>query len=415
MKKRILALSLAAAMVVGALASCTTKEEVVSSAVETRDVSLVLWGPEADLDFLKEVSSDFAKTYADEHDDVSSVSIDVKIVGEDKSSNEALKDINAAADVFGVPGDQTAQLADAKAIYAMPEDVVKEIKDLVGESTAAKTFYNGNYYGFPYSPNTACALYYNKNLFNEDEVKDLNVMLEKDLGDTKVIGVDSNAFLSSCWFFTAGGELYTNSNRDYCTFDSDECVEMMKFVQANASKMYKGSTEDAAGLLKDGKLAAWFDGSWNASKVVDALGDNVAVTVMPKVKVNDKEYQMTCFGGVKYYAVNAASKEPEVAIALAQYLSSADVQLKKYEDKLAKDELAIPTALSLIENDTIKSNPAIAAYMKQGEMIVVQEPVIPQDWWGDFGALYSDIFDGKISADNIKAEITKHIESWKTM
>ena len=45
MKKRILALSLAAAMLVGAMASCNAKEEVVSSqAVEARDISLTLWG-----------------------------------------------------------------------------------------------------------------------------------------------------------------------------------------------------------------------------------------------------------------------------------------------------------------------------------------------------------------------------------
>ena len=51
MKRRILALSLAAAMVVGALASCTTKTEEVSSVVETRDVKLTLWGSEQDQAF----------------------------------------------------------------------------------------------------------------------------------------------------------------------------------------------------------------------------------------------------------------------------------------------------------------------------------------------------------------------------
>lgn len=411
MKKRILALSLAAAMVVGALASCNGSETTVSSqAVEARDVSLVLWGSEADQDFLKEVSSTFATDYAAAHDDVKSITVDVKIVGEDQTATEALKDINAAADVFGVPGDQTGNLAEAKAIYAMPDSVVSEIKALVGENTAAKTFYNGSYYGFPYAPNTAQALYYNKNIFTEDDVKSLNTMLEKDIGTAKVLGIDPGAFFSSTWYFTAGAELFTNSDKSVCTFDSDDCVAMLTFVQENSAKLYKGGTDDATALLQDGSLAAYADGSWNAQKLKDALGDNFAITKLPEVTVGGKTMQMTCFGGVKFYAVNAASKEPEVAVALAQYLASPDVQLKKYEASGA-----IPTALALLDNAKVKEDPVAVAYMQQGEYIVVQEPVIPGDWWNDAMALYSDIFDGKIAAANMKAEISKHVESWKAM
>jgi len=411
MKKRILALSLAAAMVVGALASCNGSETPVSSqAVEARDVALVLWGAEQDQDFLKEVSSEFATAYAADHEAVKSVTVDVKIVGEDQSATEALKDINAAADVFGVPGDQTGALAEAKAIYPMPDALVSQIKELVGENTAAKCFYNGSYYGFPYAPNTAQALYYNKTIFTEDDVKSLNTMLEKDIGKTKVLGIDEGAFFSSTWYFTAGGELFTNSDKNVCTFDSDACVEMLTWVQENAAKLYKGGTTDACALLQDGSLAAYADGSWNAQALKDALGDNFAITKLPEVTVNGKTMQMTCFGGVKFYAVNAASKEPEVAVALAQYLASPEVQLKKYTDKGA-----VPTALSLLDNATIKSDPVAVAYMQQGEYIVVQEPVIPGDWWNDAAALYKGIFDGEYTGDQIKEEIAKHVASWKAM
>lgn len=409
MKKRILALSLASALVVGAMASCTSEKEPVSS-VEARDVALTLWGAEADQDFLKEVSADFAKSYAADHADVSSVEVTVKIVGEDQSATEALKDINAAADVFGVPGDQTAQLADAKAIYAMPEEINKKIVDLVGQSTADKTFYNGSYYGFPYSPNTAQILYYNTDFFTADEVKSLNTMFEKDNGAVKALGTETSAFHGSTWWLTAGGELFTGSDKTKCTFDSAECTEMMKFVQANAAKLYIGDEPSGTGLIKDGKLAAWLAGSWSKQAMQDAFGDKLGVAVLPTVKVGDKEYQMKCFGGVKYYAVNAASKEPEVAIALAEYLASEEVQLKKYE-KLG----SIPTALGLLENEKIKNDPITAAYMAQGENIVVQEPCIPGNWWGDAEALYKDIVNGVIKADDIQAKLTEHVESWKTM
>ncbi len=411
MKKRILALSLAAAMVIGALASCTKQETVGSSAVEARDVALVLWGSEADQAFLKEVSGDFAKTYADEHEDVKSVTVDVKIVGEDKTREEALKDLNAAADVFGVPSDQTGALVDAKGIYAMPDDIVKEIKDLVGENNAGNTYYNGSYYGFPYAPNIASALYYDTTVFTAEDVKSLNTMLEKEGVNGKVIGFADNAFQNSCWYFTAGAELFTKSDKSICTFDSDECAAMLEFVQNNAEKMYYGSGENAVNLIKDGGLVGWFDGSWNVQAMKDTFGDKYGVACLPTVTVDGKDYQMKCFGGVKYYAVNAASKEPEVAIALAQYLASPDVQLKKFEQLSA-----IPTALALLENDEIKGDPTAMAYLQQGANVVVQEPVIPGDWWGDAAALFKSIFDGDIKGrDAIKEEVAKHVETWKNM
>lgn len=411
MKKRILALSLASALVVGAMASCQTEKKVESSSVETREVALTLWGAEADQDFLKEVSSDFAKKYVDEHADVTKLTIDVKIVGEDQSATEALKDINVAADVFGVPGDQTAQLADAKAIYAMPDEVNARIVDLVGQSTADKTLYNGKYYGFPYAPNTAQCLYYNKDIFTEDDVKSLNTMLEKeDTKGAKVLGTETSAFHAATWWLSVGGELFTGSDKSVCTFDSAECVEALKFVQENAGKMWIGASDDAASMIKDGKLASWLAGSWDAAKFKDAFGDKFAIATLPTMKVGDKEYQMKCFGGVKYYAVNAATKEPEVSIALAEYLASADVQLKKYEKTGA-----IPTALSLLDNEKIKADPITSAYMAQGENIVVQEPCIPGNWWGDAEALYKDIFNGVIKADGIEAALKEHVASWKTM
>ena len=122
MKKRILALSLAAAMVVGALASCNGSETPVTSsqeAVEARDVSLVLWGSQEDQDYLKGVAADFCTKYSADHEDVKSVAIEVQVVGEDNSANEVMKDPSAAADVFGMPTDQIKRLADAKAIFAM--------------------------------------------------------------------------------------------------------------------------------------------------------------------------------------------------------------------------------------------------------------------------------------------------------
>ncbi len=412
MKKRILALSLAAAMVVGALASCNGSETPVTSsqeAVEARDVSLVLWGSQEDQDYLKGVAADFCTKYSADHEDVKSVAIEVQVVGEDNSANEVMKDPAAAADVFGMPTDQIKRLADAKAIFAMPDDVAADIKAFVGQANYDGTVYDGKSYGYPYTVNIAQALYYNTDVFTEEDVASLNKMLEKDIGDVKAFGIDAGAFHSATWYFTGGAELFTNSDKNVCTFDNDDSVAILKFVQENKDKIFiKGG--DAANMIKDGKLAAWGDGSWAVQGMKAAFGDKMGVAKMPTITVDGKDYQMKCFGGVKFYAVNAASKEPEVAIALAQFISNEENQMKRYEMRQA-----IPTAVSLQDNAKIKEDPSVKAYAEQMAFTVVQSPVIPGGWWEDSKALFESIYNGEVAADDIKAKVAEHVASWKTM
>jgi len=407
MKKRILALSLAAAMVVGALASCAKEEAVVSStATEARDVTLTMWGSNEDQAYLRSVCDKFQTEYAASHDDVKSVTIDIKAVGEDNSATEVMKDPAAAADLFGVPTDQIKRLVDAQAIFAMPDDVAAEIKAYVGDLNYGGTVYDGKCYGFPYTVNIADALYYNTDVFTEEEVKSLNTMLEKDIGDVKPFGISSSAFFCATWFFTAGAELFTNNDPSICTFDSDECVEMMKFVQENASKIYIQG--DAANLITDGGLAAWCDGSWAVQSMQKAFGDKMGCTVLPKVKVGDKEYQMKCFGGVKFYAVNANSKESNVAFELAKYIYSEENQTLRYAMRGC-----IPTAVSLQSDAAIVSDPTVKAYNDMIEFAVTQSSAIPGVWWSDAENVFKSIYEGKVAPDAIKQTLTDAVATWK--
>ena len=234
-------------------------------------------------------------------------------------------------------------------------------------------------------------------------------MLEKDIGDVKAFGIDAGAFHSATWYFTGGAELFTNSDKNVCTFDNDDSVAILKFVQENKDKIFIKSG-DAANMIKDGKLAAWGDGSWAVQGMKAAFGDKMGVAKMPTITVDGKDYQMKCFGGVKFYAVNAASKEPEVAIALAQFISNEENQLKRYEMRQA-----IPTAVSLQDNAKIKEDPSVKAYAEQMAFTVVQSPVIPGGWWDDSKALFESIYNGEVAADDIKAKVAEHVASWKTM
>ena len=378
--------------------------------------NLTLWCSENDYNLMNEASSEWAVNYKHDHPELGNFVVNIEVVGEDVTGNAVLNNPENAADVFGIPSDTTSYLANAGAIYAMPNAVVNQIKTTYGEATADLTSYNGSYYGFPYAANTALALYYDKSVFTEEDVKSLNAMLAKDGVQGKVIGNDSASFFSSTWFFTGGGELFTGSDMNVCTFDQESVAEVLEFVQNNTDKIYTGNTSDAVQAISDGSLSAYMTGSWDAASMASAFGDNLGVAMLPKVTVNGTTYQMKCFGGIKYYAVNAETNQPEAALSLAQYLASPDVQLMKYNYYLNMGQRYLPTAISLVENETIAADPVVLAYLQQGEHIVVQEPVIPSEWWGDAEALYRSIINkGVVGKNAIQAEIANHVANWKRM
>lgn len=418
MKKRILALSLAAALVVGAMASCTKTEEEVSSTVEARDITLTLWGSEADQEFLKTISSEWATKYTSENDFAKSVTVDVQIVGEDTATTEATKDLTAAADLFGVANDQLSTLVPASAIYALPDDIATEVTGVVGESSMASTLYDGKYYGFPYAPNTAEILFYNKSMYTEDEVKSLNAMLDKDLGGvTNLVADVDSAWNNMTWFATAGAKIFTGGDKTVNTLNDAKVTKMMEWLQsmgpAGAKKIVDtNSNTDAAALLKDGKAAAVMYGSWSKADFQTALGDNYGVTKLPTLTVEGvcDNQQMTCFGGSKMLCINAQSKEPEAALALAQYIISEDAQLKRFE-MVGQT----PTAVALADNEKIAADPAVAAEVAQGAFTVVNDPLGgTADIWNTNNVTVGEIFNGTTAAADIQAKLDELVATHKT-
>ena len=410
MKKRILALSLAAALVVGAMASCTPEKEPVSS-VEARDITLVMWGSEADQDFLKETSAAWAKDYAAANADVNSVTVDVQIVGEDQATTDATKDLSAAADLFGVANDQLSTLVPANAIYALPESVVSDVTKVVGESSVASTMYDGKYYGFPYAPNTAEIMFYNTSMYTADDVKSLNTMLEKELpgGATNLIADVNNAWNSMTWFATAGAKLFTGGDKTVNTLNCDEAVKMLEWLQSQGDSGTKkiaqagSGKDDAAAMLKDGKAGALFFGAWAKDAFKEALGDNYGVAELPTLTVEGvcENQHLTCFGGSKMLVINAQTKEPEAALALAQYVISEESQLKRF-----KAVGQTPTAVALATNEEIAADPAVAAEVAQGAYTVVNDPLGgTAGYWDLEKPVIYEIFTGKTAAADIKGKL----------
>lgn len=404
MKKRILALSLAAAMVVGALASCTATPTTPASSnenVEKKDVKLVMWGAQDDQAYLKEVTDAFCAQY-----DKANVTVELKVQGEDTAKDEALKDIGSAADVFGCALDQIGALSDAKAIYEIPAEGADALGQTVDMSLGK---YNGKYYGVPYIAECSSILYYNKSLLNESDVESLEGIMAADTkGATNIAFRFDSAWEDITWFATTGAKAFTDGDRTVCEWNNQDCVDMIKFIgtlKATGKVTTISDAGDLTNALKDGTIAAGVIGSWQASAIKEALGDNYGVAKMPTV--NGK--QMVTFASGKVYVINANCQAPDVAIDLIEWVTNADNQLKRFEQRSA-----LPTAGALATNATILADPTAAAELTQFGYTTPNAPIYGTvDYWSTANALILKAFNGEIPEDKVQEELDTLVKGYK--
>lgn len=87
--------------------------------------------------------------------------------------------------------------------------------------------YQGGVYGVPYAYN-GWFMYYDSSKFTEDEVKDLDVMMAKDLGDdvTNVCFQLSNSWYIPSFYYGVGGTMFGPDGTD----GSSPVISMTKRV-----------------------------------------------------------------------------------------------------------------------------------------------------------------------------------------
>ena len=161
---------------------------------------------------------------------------------------------------------------------------------------------------------------------------------------------------------------------------------------------------DGAGLagLRDGSVSAYFSGTWDASKVKEALGENWAATVAPTYTLNGEAKQIAPFGGSKAIAVNPNSAQPKAASLLAAYLATPEAQLAHYEF----NGTAPVSSKLLAENETIMADLSCSAAVDTVATVAVTQPSIPEmgSYWGAAESMAKAIVNGEVTKDNAEAK-----------
>lgn len=298
----------------------------------------VVWCPEADHEFAKQVAEDFLK----ENKDLN-LKFQFGIQGENDAATKVLTDVENAPDVFSFSSDQINKLIVGDALARIGGDRETRIKAAnTAESIDSATVTVGGEamtYAYPYTDNTYF-LYYNKSKFNEEDIKTLDGILAK-CSATEQFGYPMNdGWYNSAFFFGKGlgyevefsDQLAENKiTTDFGNEVGQQVAEAMwKYVQNPAFKADSDDSKLTSGF-QSGKIIAGVSGIWNKSSIQKYLGDNFGVAKLPTYTLGTEQVQLTAFAGYKLLGVSNHSPNRQIAHQFAEFYTNKANQIKHFE------------------------------------------------------------------------------------
>lgn len=409
MKKTISAV-ICVLLAVMTLCSCGKKNNISNDNngdTSSKTVTIKLWGSRDDQEFLKKAVENFKK-----ENTAKKWNITLAVVGEDKAQSEVLKDVSVAADVFCFASDQINELYKAGALYRITKNET-EIKSRNSDESIEAATVDGKLYAYPSSADT-CFLYYDKSLFTEDEVKSLEKIMYKDIGDKKFnFAMKMNdGWYNSAFFFTAGCTLFGEDGKDpkKCDFNSDKGLAAAEYMVDLASNSKFANYDDAkikAGFAS-GNLGSAMSGSWNSADIKKSLGDNFGVAKLPTISLDGVDKDIITMSNFKFYGVNAQTKFPEDAMDLANYLTGEEVQRLRVTEK----SYAPTNKMLRDDRELLSKNPVVMALSEQTKHSVLQTSISQiTNFWTPAEAFGTGITDGSITKANVKQRLDDFVKS----
>ena len=414
--KKIIALLLAAIMVVGLVAcGAATPSNNNNNAGGNNtgnntvtDVTLKVWGP--DLDLVENGwMATMQKKFEEAHPEYKITWI-TEVCNEGDAGTMVSTDPTAAADVYMFANDQLGGLVKAGAIQRLGGDFEAQVKNDNSQTLInTVTHTDGNLYGFPVTNNT-WFMYYNKDVFTEEDVKSLDTMLTKG----KVAFDWGNGWYNGTFFFANGGKCFGDTGADASAgiqFGAEnggyEAALKMVQLAANPNMMDGGNNMGYAGLL-DGTVDAYFSGSWDYAGLYGTLGDKLGAVQPPMVEIGGEQKQMLSFAGSKAVGVNPHTQYALAATQFAAFLASVEGQKLRYEMRSV-----IPAASVLAADEAVKTNMIAVAEINTMANASVAQSAIPEmnNFWtpmGNFGGLVNT---GSVTEENYKEQVEQMMEA----
>ncbi|MDC7278587.1 extracellular solute-binding protein [Butyrivibrio fibrisolvens] len=412
--KRLVATMLSAAMVAGTVTGCgansgSSEGSATASTAqegETQDVTLKIWVPEEEV----EITDAMVKKFDEIHEQFN-ITYEIAVVGIDEAPQALDTDADTAADIFYTPSGGVADLAGKGLLLPITKDY-EEIKDELPESALNAVTVDDITYAVPFSPNTFF-MYYNKDLLTEEEVKDLDTIMAKDLGDGKYNFSThiTDSWYSEMFFLGNGCTLFGDDGKDAtdCTFNNEAGLAAGQYViDLVKNPKYIEDLDGAGGSeFKAGNLGAITSGAWSAPEFREALGDKLGAVALPTATIAGNKVQLSNFVDFKTITVKSNTQYPLAAQQLAVFMGNAENCLTRYEN-----QGDIPVLESLASSDAISAD-FVAKALNEQASYATNQPSIPKmgDYWDPMKALGEGIYYGDITSANLQAQLDSLVDS----
>ena len=413
--KRIFCLVMVMAMAVG-FAACGGDEETPVAQGPKEKITLTVWGAQQDQEMLKSM----CKAYAEANPDKEYKFL-FGIQGEGDAADKILNDVTSGPDVFSFPSDQINKLYAGGALARVGGDIEKNVISVNSPDSvdAATLTINGEnqLYAYPATGDNTYVVFYDKRVYtNPEDLATLDKMLDvaEDAGKTVHFKLNDHGWYLSSFFFADESLAYNvtyNENmveeKVEINYNDPAGLEVMKalrsyilrdglVVTTDDSKMIAGLTPTAEGTVE---AAAVITGIWNKESIVQLLGDNMGVAVLPKATIGGKEVQLSGYFGYKLMGVNGYSKNKGEAHKLAQWLTNEQNQILRHEVRGFG-----PTNINAMATDAVKNDAVISVILQQAAFNRTQKGV-PSAYWTPMGSLVTPIVNAKIDGTEITDEM----------
>lgn len=393
MKKRGVAVLLAASFAISMFAGCSGETELVGKKEKVR---LMVWSPSEDQ---SKDSGEWLQTmceqFAQEHPEWD-ITFVYGVADEATAADQVAQDPDASADVFMYANDRLTTLTDANALVKFGGKYREEIeKTNTGEVINSLTK-DEELYGVPFTTNT-WFMYYDKSVFSEEDIKNLDTMLEKGVVSFPM----TNSWYLPAFYIGNGCTLFGDGTDESkgVDFGGEKAVEVTDYIIDLASNPNFKIDADGSGIagLRDGSISAMFSGSWDANGVKEALGDNMGVAALPTYTLNGEEKQMMAYAGSKAIGVNPNCDDMVAAVELAVYLGSAEAQKAHYELRNV-----IPCNTELLELEEISRDPLVMAQNNTFNYTSILQPFVSKmnNCWTPVENMGKGIRNGSVTHDN---------------
>lgn len=396
MKKRGVALVMAAVVAAMGISGCGGKAKKDSETGKAEKIRLMVWSPSEDQskdsgEWLQTTCEDFAKLHPEW--DITFV---YGVADEATAATQVAQDPEASADVFMYANDTLTTMTDANALAKLGGKYREEIEKTNSEEVLSSLVKDSELYGVQFTTNT-WFMYYDKSVFSEEDIKNLDTMLKKGA----VAFPMTNSWYTPAFYIGNGCTLFGDGTDEAkgVDFSGEKAVSVTDYLVDLAANPNFKIDADGSGLagLRDGSISAIFSGSWDANAVEEALGENMGAAALPSFTLNGEQKQMMSYAGSKAVGVNPYSKNMVAAVELAVYLGSAEAQMTHYELRNV-----IPCNTELLADEKVANDPLVSAQNDTFNKTSILQPFVAKmnNCWVPVENMGKGIRNGSVTHEN---------------